>query len=76
LHEIASSFRKSSNKSFDKEWFLCCQAEGQQCQVGKNIKWRYTIKITVPLHNPLKMGTFIKIIKDAGLSKDEFIDLL
>lgn len=26
-----------------------------------------TIKLTVPLHNPLKKGTLSRIIKDAGL---------
>jgi len=33
------------------------------------------IKVTVPLHTPLKKGTLCRIIKDAGFTNDEFIDL-
>jgi predicted RNA binding protein YcfA (HicA-like mRNA interferase family) len=32
--------------------------------------------VTVPRHSELKLGTLMQIIKDAGLSKDEFIELL
>jgi len=31
-----------------------------------------TIKITVPLHFEMKKGTLNRIIKDAGLTKEEF----
>ena len=31
-----------------------------------------TIKITVPLHSELKKGTLSRIIKDAGLTLEEF----
>ncbi len=34
------------------------------------------VKITVPLHDPLKKGTLARIIKDSGLSVDEFIKLM
>jgi len=34
------------------------------------------IKVTVPLHNPMKKGALSRIIKDAGLKSDEFIELL
>jgi len=31
-----------------------------------------TVKITVPLHSELKKGTLSRIIKDAGLTLEEF----
>ncbi len=31
-----------------------------------------TIKLTVPLHSELKKGTLSRIIKDAGLTVEEF----
>ena len=34
------------------------------------------IKITVPAHKPIKRSTLSHIIKSAGLTVDEFIDLL
>ncbi len=34
-----------------------------------------TIKLTVPLHSELKKGTLSRIIKDAGLTLDEFENL-
>lgn len=34
------------------------------------------IKVTVPLHDPLKKGTLSRIIKEAGLTNDEFVNLL
>jgi predicted RNA binding protein YcfA (HicA-like mRNA interferase family) len=33
-------------------------------------------RVTIPNHNPLKPGMLYKIIKDAGLTVDEFIELL
>lgn len=35
-----------------------------------------TIKLTVPLRNPLKKGTLQRILKDAGISVEELKDLL
>ncbi len=35
-----------------------------------------TIKVTVPLHPSLKKGTLRIILKQAGLSVEEFIKLL
>jgi len=34
-----------------------------------------TIKITVPLHEEMKKGTLNRIIKDAGLTPEEFQEL-
>ncbi|MBM4241877.1 MAG: type II toxin-antitoxin system HicA family toxin [Euryarchaeota archaeon] len=35
-----------------------------------------TVLVTVPLHNQLKIGTLRNILKQASLSRDEFLQLL
>jgi len=50
-------------------------------QKGSHIRLEKTspdglIKITVPAHRPIKRSTLQLIIKDAGLSIDEFLELL
>jgi len=62
-------------KALIKGGFFVVRQKGSHVRLEK-ISNGDIIKITVPLHNPLKAGTFIQIIKDAGLTKDEFIDLL
>ncbi len=62
-------------KALKKVGFVVVRQKGSHVRLEK-ISNGDIIKITVPLHNPLKTGTFLKIIKDAGLTRDEFIDLL
>lgn len=33
-------------------------------------------RLVIPLHKTVKVGTLSKLVKDAGLSVDQFIDLL
>jgi predicted RNA binding protein YcfA (HicA-like mRNA interferase family) len=33
-------------------------------------------KFTVPRHDPIKKGTLLSIIQQAGLAKEEFLELL
>ena len=35
-----------------------------------------TVKVTVPLHPPLKKGTLRIILKQAGLNVEEFLELI
>ena len=50
-------------------------------QKGAHVRLKYksidkTVKLTVPLHDPLKKGTLNKILKDAGISVEEIKVLL
>jgi predicted RNA binding protein YcfA (HicA-like mRNA interferase family) len=50
-------------------------------QRGSHVRLKFksaekTIKLTVPLHNPLKKGTLQRILKNAGISVEELKDLL
>jgi predicted RNA binding protein YcfA (HicA-like mRNA interferase family) len=33
-------------------------------------------KLTVPRHNPIKKGTLLSIIQQAGLTREEFLELI
>jgi len=50
-------------------------------QRGSHVRLKYksldkTIKLTIPLHDPLKKGTSNRILKDAGMSVEELLDLI
>ncbi len=62
-------------KALTKAGFVVERQRGSHVRLEK-ISGSEIVKITVPLHDPLKKGTLARIIKDSGLSTDEFIKLL
>ncbi|MFQ5443762.1 MAG: type II toxin-antitoxin system HicA family toxin [Nitrospinales bacterium] len=54
--------------------FIATRQKGSHVRLEKSSK-EEIIKLTVPLHSELKKGTLNKIIKDAGLTLDEFQNL-
>ncbi len=62
-------------KTLRKAGFVVTRQKGSHVRL-KKIKGEIVIKITVPLHKTLKKGTLERIIKDAGLTTDEFLQLL
>ena len=54
---------------------------GVERQKGAHVRLKYksidkTVKLTIPLHDPLKKGTLNKILKDAGISVEELRSLM
>ena len=50
-------------------------------QKGSHVRLKYktiekTRKLTIPLHDLLKKGTLAKILKEAGVSREELLDLM
>ncbi len=50
-------------------------------QRGSHVKLRKTVRgnifvVIVPRHSEIRRGTLLSIIRQAGLDKDEFIELL
>jgi|LGVE01.1.fsa_nt_gb predicted RNA binding protein YcfA (HicA-like mRNA interferase family) len=50
-------------------------------QKGAHVRLKYksidkTVKLTIPLHDPLKKGTLNRILKDAGISVEELRSLM
>jgi len=61
-------------KKLSKAGFISVRQRGSHVRLEKKLENK-TIKITVPLHKQLKRGTLNRIIKDAGLTVEEFIKL-
>ncbi|MCD4843388.1 MAG: type II toxin-antitoxin system HicA family toxin [Methanosarcinales archaeon] len=62
-------------KAFLNAGFVKVRQRGSHVRLEK-IEGNDIIKLTIPLHNPMKKGTLSRLIKDAGLTIDEFVNLL
>ena len=61
-------------KRLKKSGFIATRQKGSHVRLERYVD-NTTIKITVPLHSELKKGTLNRIIKDAGLTLEEFEEL-
>jgi predicted RNA binding protein YcfA (HicA-like mRNA interferase family) len=53
--------------------FIATRPKGSQVRLEKYSEGK-VIKLTLPLHSELKKGTLARIIKDAGLTLEEFLE--
>ncbi|MBI2147864.1 type II toxin-antitoxin system HicA family toxin [Candidatus Woesearchaeota archaeon] len=58
-------------KRLKKFGYVATRQKGSHVRLEK-FDGEKTRKITVPLHRSLKIGTLLQIIKDAGLTSEEF----
>jgi len=58
-------------KKLHKLGFIATRQKGSHVRLEKRNSDKL-IKLTVPLHSELKKGTLKRIIKDAGLTLEEF----
>ena len=58
-------------KRLKKAGFIATRQKGSHVRLEKYMSDK-TIKLTVPLHAELKKGTLNRIIKEAGLTLEEF----
>ena len=58
-------------KRLKKVGFIATRQKGSHIRLEK-YDGKKVIKITVPLHSEMKKGTLNRIIKEAGLSLEEF----
>ena len=61
-------------KKLKKAGFVATRQKDSHIRLEKSTK-DTIIKLTVPLHRELKKGTLKRIIKDAGLTVEEFNNL-
>ena len=61
-------------KRLKKAGFIAIRQKGSHIRLEKYDS-EETIKLTVPLHKEMKKGTLNRIIKDAGLTIEEFDEL-
>ncbi|GAF97646.1 unnamed protein product [marine sediment metagenome] len=62
-------------KALNRAGFRVVRQRGSHVRLEKRTEERL-IKLTVPLHKSLKKGTLRRIIKDSGLTVQEFNGLL
>jgi predicted RNA binding protein YcfA (HicA-like mRNA interferase family) len=73
--EIPSlSYRKVVNV-LQRSGFIVLRQRGSHIRLQKRTKEK-VLKLTVPAHASIKKATLNRIIKDAGLSIEEFKELL
>ena len=58
-------------KRLKRNGFIATRQKGSHVRLERSIEGE-TIKLTVPLHDELKKGTLLRIIKDAKLTVEEF----
>jgi len=61
-------------KRLKRAGFIATRQQGSHVRLEK-FDGEKTIKLTVPLHSEMKKGTLHRIIKDSGLTLEEFEDL-
>lgn len=61
-------------KRLRRAGFIAVRQKGSHIRLEKRIE-DGIIKLTVPLHKQMKKGTLNRIIKDAGLTLEEFENL-
>lgn len=61
-------------KRLKKAGFIATRQKGSHVRLEK-FDGEKTVKLTVPMHSEIKKGTLNRIIKDAGLTSEQFDDL-
>jgi predicted RNA binding protein YcfA (HicA-like mRNA interferase family) len=66
---------KDLAKALKKAGFVPVRQKGSHLRLKKTTS-EETINLTIPLHDVVSKGTLRGIIKDAGLTVEEFVELL
>ncbi len=66
---------KDAVKALEKAGFVIVRQKGSHIRM-KKVTSDTVIKITVPLHDTLDRGTLKSMIRSAGITEEEFVDLL
>ena len=62
-------------KAFQRDGWIVVRQRGSHIRLQKHVGDE-VLKITVPAHRPVKPSTLAHILKQAGLSVNQFLDLL
>ena len=66
---------KEALRALERAGFVVVRQRGSHVRV-KKVTSEHVIKITIPIHETLDRGTLKGIIRNAGLTVEEFVDLL
>lgn len=62
-------------RALQKDGWTVVRQRGSHIRIQKRIGDE-VLKVTIPAHNPVKRSTLSHILKQVGLSVEEFLDLL
>jgi len=66
---------KEALKALERAGFVVVRQRGSHVRI-KKVTSESVIKITIPIHETLDRGTLKGILRNAGLTIEEFVDLL
>ncbi len=66
---------KEALKALERVGFVVVRQRGSHVRI-KKVTSKSVIKITIPIHETLDRGTLKGILRNAGLTVEEFVDLL
>ena len=71
--KVTDNLREKALKAFRKAGWIPVRKTGSHVIM---IRENYAVTLSIPMHKAVKRGTLSGIIKDAGLSVEEFVRLL
>jgi len=75
MTKVPSVSYKKVIKALQREGFIVVRQKGSHIRLQKRTNDE-VIKITIPAHSPIKRSTLSHIIKSAGLTLKDFLELL
>ena len=75
MTKVPSITYKKVINALQRAGFIVVRQKGSHIRLQKRTEAE-VIKITVPAHTPIKRSTLSHVIKEAGLSLDEFLELI
>lgn len=74
MTRLAGISGKDAVKAFEKIGYVVVRQKGSHVRLKNN--FRPEKPLTIPLHKEVKIGLLKALIHDAGLSEQEFLNLL
>lgn len=75
MSKVPSLSYKKVIAALERDSWIVVRQRGSHIRLEKKLPDE-TLKITVPAHKPVKRSTLAKIIKQAKIDLDSFLDLL
>ena len=75
MNKVPSANYSQVVRALQRDGWVVVRQRGSHIRLQKRTASE-TLKLTIPAHNPIKRSTLSHILKHAGLSVDELLDLL
>lgn len=75
MTKVPSSSYREVIRALRRDGWVVVRQKGSHIRLQKHTPAE-TLKLTVPAHNPIKRSTLFHILKQAGLSVDQYKELI